>query len=74
MNRRTDDKTAEKVRMALLTGAAFERAAAERYARIAGLPAVLIEDVLDRPAHRVRQYDYLAHANHQGDRRSFPRG
>jgi hypothetical protein len=74
MNRRTDDKTAEKVRMALLTGAAFDRAAAERYAQIAGIAAVLIDDVLERPAHCVRQYDYLAHANHQGDRRTFPRG
>ena len=73
MDRRSDSKTAEKVRMALLTMAAFQRTAAERYAGLAGLPDVLIVDILERPLHRVRQYDFLSHSNQQCDRRSFPR-
>jgi hypothetical protein len=73
MDRRSDFKTAEKVRMALLTMVAFERTAAERYAGLAGIPDVLIGEVLERPVHRLRQYDYLSHTSQQADRREFPR-
>lgn len=59
--------------MALLTMVAFERTAAERYAGLAGLPDGLIDVILERPVHRVRQYDYLSHSSEQADRRAFPR-
>lgn len=74
MNRRTDLKTAEKIRMTLLTKAAFERAAAEQYARIAGVPEELIADILDRAGRQIRQYDHLSHSDHEADRRAYPRG
>jgi hypothetical protein len=73
MDRRTDFQTAEKVRMALLTMAAFQRTAAERYAGLAGIPDVLINDVLERPVQHIRQFDYLSHSNQQADRRAVPR-
>lgn len=73
MNRRTDDNTAEKIRMALLTRVAFTRPAAQQYAKIAGVPEPLIVEVLERAVNQVRQYDYLSHSNHQADRRSFSR-
>lgn len=59
--------------MALLTMAAFQRAAAERYAGLAGIPDVLICDVLERPVQRIRQFDYLSHTTQQADRRAVPR-
>ncbi len=73
MTRRYDSKTAEKVDMALLTRAAFEKTTAERYATIAGLPNELIEQVFARPPNSTRQYSSLSRSHHQADRRTLIR-
>ncbi len=74
MTRRHDAKTAEKVDMALLTRAAFEKTTAERYAAIAGLPAQLVDEVFARPANSTRQYSSLSTASHhKPDRRTYSR-
>ena len=69
MTRRYDSKTAEKVDMALLTRAAFEKRTAERYASIAGLPSGLIDQVFTRTPDSTRQYSSLLRNHHQADRR-----
>lgn len=56
MTRRLDDYTAEKVAVALLTRAAFGDGTAYTYAELAGIPARLINDILERPLGRLRIY------------------
>lgn len=55
MNRRTDEKTAERIHIALLTQAAFDVATALEFARLSGVQARLAELVLSREPGRVRQ-------------------
>ena len=55
MTRRIDHKTAERINLALLTRAAFDPPTARTYARLSGLPDLLVETVLERPSRLVRQ-------------------
>lgn len=73
MNRRTDQKTAELVDIALLTRAAFQQDAAHRYAGVAGLPDSLTQEVLSRPPDKVRKPTLSSFAGNTGDRRRYPR-
>jgi hypothetical protein len=59
MTRRLDDYTAEKVAVALLTRAAFGEGTAYTYAELAGIPSRLINDVLERPVGRLREYSTM---------------
>lgn len=54
MSRRVDFRTAELVDIALLTRAAFEQHAAERYSGLVGIPPHIADEVLSRPTHLVR--------------------
>ena len=74
MNRRTDQKTAELVDIALLTRAAFQQDAAHRYAGIAGLPDALTREVLARPPDKVRKPTASNYSGAAQDRRRSPRG
>lgn len=71
MTRRLDDYTAEKVAVALLTRAAFGEGTAYTYAELAGIPARLINDILDRPVGRLREYSTVLQPS--PDRRSGSR-
>jgi hypothetical protein len=71
MTRRFDDYTAEKVAVALLTRAAFGMGTACTYAELAGIPSRLIDEVLERPAGRLREYSPMLLP--QSDRRSGSR-
>lgn len=73
MNRRTDQKTAELVDIALLTRAAFQHDVAHRYAGIAGLPDSLTQEVLARPPDKVRKPTLSSYAGATMDRRRHPR-
>jgi hypothetical protein len=55
MNRRIDEKTAERMHIALLTKAAFDRAAAFEFTRLSGVDERLAVAVLTREPGRVRQ-------------------
>lgn len=59
MTRRLDDYTAEKVAVALLTRAAFGEGTAYTYAELAGIPTWLINDILERPLGRLREYSTM---------------
>ncbi len=71
MNRRLDEKTAERINLALLTRAAFDAPTARTYARLSGLPAPLVDTVFGRPPGQVRQqHTYFLPGS---DRRSVER-
>jgi hypothetical protein len=72
MTRRVDDYTAEKVAVALLTRAAFGTMTAYTYAELAGIPARLIDEILQRPSGRLREYAPILQP--QSDRRTSSRG
>ena len=55
MNRRIDEKTAERINLALLTRAAFDPYTALTYARLSGLSLNLVDAVFERAPSRVRQ-------------------
>ena len=55
MNRRIDEKTAERINLALLTRAAFDPYTALTYARLSGLPLNLVDAVFERAPAQVRQ-------------------
>lgn len=73
MSRRRDSRTAELVDIALLTRAAFEQKAAERYAVIAGVPSSLIGDVFTRPFEKLRNACMLGFPRDTEGRRRQPR-
>jgi hypothetical protein len=55
MNRRLDEKTAERVHIALLTKAAFDRATALEFARLSHVDPHLARRVLSCEPRQVRQ-------------------
>jgi hypothetical protein len=71
MNRRLDEKTAERVHIALLTKAAFDRASALEFARLSGVDSKLARLVLSREPAKVRQQPSLFVPG--PDRRNFAR-
>lgn len=71
MNRRTDEKTADRINLALLTRAAFDTPAALRFARISGLDTILVEGVFARDLHEIRQQ--VSYFVPKSDRRTNPR-
>lgn len=73
MSRRKDSKTAELVDIALLTRAAFEQTAAERYAVLAGVPSTLIQEVFSRPLDQLRRAGGLGFYRSAAGRRRQPR-
>ena len=71
MNRRIDEKTAERINLALLTRAAFDPHTALTYSRLTGLALDLVQRVFSRPANQVRQQrSFFLPSN---DRRINPR-
>ena len=69
MTRRLDMKTAELVDIALLTRAAFQQKAAERYAQIAGISQRLVDDIFARPFDKLRTIGMVGYAGKPDDRR-----
>jgi hypothetical protein len=59
MERRTDERTAEKIYIALLTRAAFDQHTAITFARLAGLAQELVDSILARPPSHLRHYPSL---------------
>lgn len=74
MNRRTDQKTAELVDIAVLTRAAFQQDAAQRYAGVAGLPEGLTQQIFARPPGKLRKPSAAVYIGAIPDRRRAPRG
>ena len=56
MNRRIDEKTAERIDLALLTRAAFDLYRALIYARLSGPSMELVNTVFERAPSCVRQH------------------
>lgn len=71
MNRRIDEKTAERINLALLTRAAFDRRTALTYSRLTGLCLDLVQQVFARPLSQIRQHRSFFLPS--SDRRSSPR-
>ncbi|QYF92649.1 hypothetical protein KY495_18195 [Massilia sp. PAMC28688] len=74
MNRRTDQKTAELVDIAVLTRAAFQQHAAQRYAGEAGLPDSLTQEIFSRPPGKIRKPSAAVYDGAIPDRRRAARG
>lgn len=71
MNRRIDEKTAERINLALLTRAAFDRHTALTYSRLTGLRVDLVQQVFARPVAEIRQHRSFFLPS--SDRRANPR-
>lgn len=71
MNRRIDEKTAERINLALLTRAAFDRHTALTYSRLTGLCVDLVQQVFARPVGQIRQHRSFFLPS--SDRRATPR-
>jgi len=69
MDRRIDEKTADRINQALLTRAAFDTPAALRFAHLSGLATALVTGVFARAPQRVRPHM----ASCAPDRRTVPR-
>jgi hypothetical protein len=71
MNRRIDEKTAERINLALLTRAAFDPHTALTYSRLTGLCLELVQQVFSRPVGQIRQHRSFFLPS--SDRRANPR-
>lgn len=71
MNRRIDEKTAERINLALLTRAAFDPHTALTYSRLTGLQLDLVQQVFARPPSQIRQQRSFFLPSK--DRRTHPR-
>lgn len=71
MTRRMNEKTADRINLALLTRAAFDTLTAARFARISGLDAALVDSVFARAPHEIRQQ--VSYFVPKSDRRINPR-
>jgi hypothetical protein len=71
MERRTDESTAERINIALLTRAAFDMHTALTFATLSGLEQEFVEDVLTRPKAELRHYPSMFLL--PPDRRRHPR-
>lgn len=66
-----NEKTADRINLALLTRAAFDTLKAVRFARISGLDTALVDSVFARQPHEIRQQ--ASYFVPQSDRRRNPR-